>query len=159
MFRVIIILVLSLLITGAQDWDKCFGKASRAYGIDERILRSIAKVESNNNPYAVNIRGHSKAYGSADDALNALFTMDKSGSFDLGVMQINSRWFRLYKINFEMGFSPCYNIYFGAYVLASELYASGGDINIAVGRYHSQDPQRQVTYRNKIIAEFKKLTQ
>jgi soluble lytic murein transglycosylase-like protein len=141
----------------ASEIEKCFAEAAVVYSLDKRVLVSIAKVESKLNPYAINIKGESKYYKTPDDALTALSLLDKSGNFDLGLMQINSSWFRRYKIDFALAFNPCYNIHFGAYVLANELYASGGDLNLAVGRYHSPKTDRQTKYRARIVQEFKKL--
>jgi soluble lytic murein transglycosylase-like protein len=149
--------VLPLTLYAADDLDKCFDSAAALYSLDKRILVSIASVESKLNPYAMNVKGDSRHYKTADDALIALSSLDKSGNFDLGIMQINSSWFRRYKIDFSMAFNPCYNVHFGAYVLAGELYAAKGDINLAIGRYHSPKQDRQDKYRIKVVREFRKL--
>ncbi len=75
----------------------CFFDAGKRYGMDPLLLISIAKVESNFNPRAVNV--------------------NKNGTKDYGIMQINSFWLEKYKIPKEWIFEPCYNIHFGAMVL------------------------------------------
>ncbi|MBI4950347.1 MAG: lytic transglycosylase domain-containing protein, partial [Deltaproteobacteria bacterium] len=52
----------------------CFDQAGFYYNIPPDLLRSIALVESNHNPAAVN--------------------RNMDGSMDYGLMQVNSRWAR-----------------------------------------------------------------
>lgn len=75
----------------------CFFDAGERYGVDPMLLVSIAKVESNFSPRAVNV--------------------NKNGTKDYGIMQINSHWVKKYTIPKEWLFEPCYNIHFGAMVL------------------------------------------
>src|SRR5512146_3326267 len=67
------IVMLLMLTAGAYAADPyCFDEAGAQYGITPQILRAIAKVESNYNPRAIN--------------------WNTNGSYDFGVMQINSIW-------------------------------------------------------------------
>lgn len=75
----------------------CFFDAGKRYGVDPVLLIAIARVESNFNPRAVNV--------------------NKNGTKDYGIMQINSSWLERYRIPKEWIFEPCYNIHFGAMVL------------------------------------------
>ncbi len=82
-------------------YDRCFYQAGLYYNIDYRILKAIAKVESGYNPYAIN--------------------RNKNGSYDIGIMQINSSWFNTLKVygmsDPSMLYNPCYNIFVGAWIL------------------------------------------
>lgn len=69
---------------------------------------------------------------------------NRDGSYDLGPMQINSRW--LPKLR-SIGISPaalawngCLNVRVGARILHLELNAHGGQPWPAIGAYHSHTP-------------------
>ena len=82
------------------SFSYCFDYAGRYYQVSPLLLRAIAKVESNFNPKAKNI--------------------NKNGSVDIGIMQINSGWFpylRKYGIKPEHLWIPCYNVLIGAMIL------------------------------------------
>lgn len=64
-------MVIMLLSMNVESQAFCFSEAAQRYGINEKILIAIAKVESNFNPSAINI--------------------NKNGSVDHGLMQINSQ--------------------------------------------------------------------
>ncbi|QID32605.1 lytic transglycosylase domain-containing protein [Pampinifervens florentissimum] len=93
----------------------CFFDAGKRYGVDPVLLIAIAKVESNFNLRAINV--------------------NRNGTRDYGIMQINSHWLERYKIPKEWLFEPCYNIHFGAMVLRKcmEQYK---DISHAVDCYN-----------------------
>jgi soluble lytic murein transglycosylase-like protein len=141
----------------AKEWDSCYRSAAEFYGVDDKLLLSIALVESGNYPYAINLGGKSYKYDSKEDAVKALQSLDAEGSYDLGLMQVNSAWFRSNDIPFELGFDPCFNIRLGAYILAVELYAAKGDLTEAVKRYHSPYKRWQNKYIDKILRQYNKL--
>lgn len=110
----------------------CFHAAGGRYGVPPALLWAIAWQESRHNPAAVN--------------------RNRNGSYDYGVMQINSSWYR------ELGperwaalGDPCYNVHVGAWVLA-RCMAAHGDTWRAVGCYHSPDPKRAAAYAARIRA-------
>ena len=57
----------------------CFENAGNTYGINPTLLESIARVESNMNPKAIN--------------------KNTNGTSDIGLMQINSAWLRSMSVN------------------------------------------------------------
>ncbi len=66
--------------------------------MNPNLLRSIAKIESNYNPSAVN--------------------HNSNGSSDLGIMQINSSWIKPMGLDYqELVKNPCYNVMTGAKIL------------------------------------------
>ena len=94
---------------------------------------------------------------------------NKNGSFDMGVMQINTKTWgpKLYvyfpkKALIE---DPCASVYAGAYIIAKErAETKDGSIWRAVARYHSRNPKYQIPYLHKvrriyyrIKSEFKKI--
>jgi soluble lytic murein transglycosylase-like protein len=91
---------LLLLLIPAIAYCFCFEDAGRYYGVSPHLLWAIAKVESNFNPRALN--------------------RNKNGTYDIGLMQINSSWFPYLKkhgIDPSLLWEPCYNAHVGAMVL------------------------------------------
>ncbi|MFZ8826634.1 MAG: lytic transglycosylase domain-containing protein [Candidatus Caldipriscus sp.] len=91
---------LLLLLVPALVYGFCFEEAGRYYGVSPHLLWAIAKVESNFNPRAIN--------------------RNKNGTYDIGLMQINSSWFPYLKkhgIDPSLLWDPCYNAHVGAMVL------------------------------------------
>ena len=91
---------LLLLLIPAIAYCFCFEDAGRYYGVSPQLLWAIAKVESNFNPKAIN--------------------RNKNGTYDIGLMQINSSWFAYLKkhgIDPSLLWDPCYNAHVGAMVL------------------------------------------
>ncbi|MEM1668353.1 MAG: lytic transglycosylase domain-containing protein [Thermofilaceae archaeon] len=83
-----------------STYGACFLSAASTYGVSYELLMAIAKVESRFNPRALG--------------------RNKNGSYDIGIMQINSSWLpylRRYGVRIEHLWDPCYNIHIGAMVL------------------------------------------
>ncbi len=99
--------------------SSCWHSAAERYGIHETILRAIALTESAMDPHAIN--------------------RNTNGSVDVGLMQINSRWFpRLAEMGIQPGdlWDPCTNIHVGAWVLAGEIRRFGYTWR-AIGAYNA----------------------
>ena len=110
----------------------CFDAAAEYHQVNPIILRSIAKVESNFNPGAVN--------------------RNKNGSIDVGLMQINSSWFQTLKkfgIVPEQLKDPCTNIYIGAWILSKAIHQYGNTW-YAVGTYNSRNASLATRYAVRI---------
>lgn len=110
-----------LLLAAANNAfaDSCWSSASKRYGIHETILRAIALTESAMDSTAIN--------------------QNTNESVDVGLMQINSRWFpQLAEMGVQPGdlWNPCTNIHVGAWVLAGEIRRFGYTWQ-AVGAYHA----------------------
>lgn len=100
----------------------CWEEAGRAYGVDPWLLYAIAHVESGMNPYAVNASHKGK-----------------TGSVDIGLMQINSRNLRaLAAEGYAPGsvWDPCVNIHMGARILRENFDRYGTSWE-AVGAYNA----------------------
>ena len=121
----IIVLLIGSADTALAD---CFDRAAKRHGLPVALLRAIACVESNHNPYAV----HRNA----------------NGSVDLGVMQINSWWLpRLERYGIERDhlWDLCTNVHVGAWVLAQNIHVLGFSWR-AIGAYNAgleQTPERE----------------
>jgi soluble lytic murein transglycosylase-like protein len=102
--------------------EACWEQAGRAYGVDPWLLYGIAVVESSLNPRAANLRH-----------------LARTGSYDIGLMQINSR--NLPSLA-AMGVAPdhlwdaCTSIYVGARILREKFDRYGVSWE-AVGAYNA----------------------
>jgi soluble lytic murein transglycosylase-like protein len=113
---------LLLLLTIAQPRQACWQDAAMRYGVDARLLVAIAQQESSLNPEAIN-RSHAA----------------RTGSIDIGLMQINSRWLPTldrYGIRASDLSDPCTNLQVAAWILA-QAFRRYGVTWEAVGAYHA----------------------
>lgn len=120
--------VLSLLAQANAAEHCSWQSAAQRYGVNERVLYAIARQESGLNPAAVN--------------------HNTDGSYDLGLMQINSRWLpqlAKYGITAQHLLDSCINLNVGAYILAEGVKRHGNTWQ-AIGAYHSSTPWRRDRY-------------
>lgn len=100
-------------------WIPCFRDAGSHYGIAPELLIAIAHVESRFDPSAS--------------------PRNPDGSWDIGLMQINSRWLQVLQasgLTPESLYEPCTSIWVGAWVLAGNVARYGYDWQ-AVGAYNA----------------------
>jgi soluble lytic murein transglycosylase-like protein len=113
----------------------CFEEAGKAYEINPSLLKSIAKTESNMDPKAVNI--------------------NKNGSVDLGLMQINSFWIKSLGLDRdELISNPCYNAMTGAKILRQCIDRYGYEWE-AVGCYNAVSKDKRINYSWKVFNSLK----
>ena len=114
----------------------CFEEAGAEYGVSPRLLWAIAKAESDFNPAAM--------------------SANTNGTFDYGVMQINSGWYPALgrKRWMHLG-DACYNVRTGAWIL-SQCVARHGYTWEAVGCYNASSPGKRARYARKIYRELQK---
>lgn len=122
--------VASLLASGSAI--ACWEQAAERYRVNPYLLYAIAKTESSLNPTAIN--------------------RNKNGTYDVGLMQINSSWFpalRKYGLEEKQLYDPCTSIHVGAWILAQNMQRMGNSWN-AVGAYNSSKPDLRLKYALKI---------
>lgn len=125
-------LALALALALPAPAQACWEAAAARYGVDVRLLYAIAKTESSINPRAVN--------------------RNANGSYDVGLMQINSSWFPQLKrhgIEERHLYDPCVSLQVGAWILAQNLRRLR-DPWLAVGAYNSPTPARARAYALKV---------
>lgn len=102
------------------------------------------------NPTVLEAIGRHESRGKADTITNNL-----NGSIDVGLMGINSVHFaELSRKGVDPAdlFDECVAVYVGAWKLSKKL-ARHGNTWWAIGAYHSESPQHNVRYQQKILAE------
>ena len=124
--------VVAFAVLAPQIALACWEEAAVRYGVNEHLLYAIAKTESSLNPKAIN--------------------RNKNGSYDVGLMQINSSWFptlRKFGIEEEDLYDPCTSIHVGAWILSDNMRRLGNSWN-AVGAYNTSKPDLRVKYAYKV---------
>lgn len=109
----------------------CINQAAVQYHVDATMIISVIKTENGRNGLAVK---------------------NKNGTYDLGVMQINSSWLPRLQNNGitidQVKSDPCINVSVGAWILAQGIANSDGWKG--VGNYHSYTEKHNATYREKV---------
>lgn len=131
------LILLPTLFASAIAQAHCFDLAAEKYGVDAQLLKAIAKVESNFNQGAIN--------------------RNKNGSYDVGIMQINSSWLpTLSKFGVteeRLAKDACLNVEVGAWVLKGNIQTLGKTWK-AVGAYNSPNGTNQQIYAEKVAAAY-----
>jgi soluble lytic murein transglycosylase-like protein len=134
------VFVIAFVLLASQHVSAyCFEEAGERYGVSPQLLWAIAKTESNFNATAVN--------------------HNNNGSFDYGVMQINSSWYR------ELGTErwirlgdACYNVNVGAWIL-SRCVRRHGYTWAAVGCYNGASKDKMAAYAYRVYRNLKTAAQ
>ncbi|PIP39028.1 MAG: murein transglycosylase [Desulfobacterales bacterium CG23_combo_of_CG06-09_8_20_14_all_51_8] len=105
-----------VIFTHSIAFGFCFNQAGETYQISPELLSAIARVESGLDPSAV--------------------SQNRNGSYDLGLMQINSSWKKRLCGRWRHLTDPCYNVMVGAWILRQcvDRYGNTWD---SVACYHT----------------------
>lgn len=124
-----------LLAASAIASAFCFEDAGRSNGIYPRLLREIACQESS-------LRAN-------------IVKRNRNGTFDIGLMQINSRWIKRLGLDpAKLISDPCYNAHVGAKIL-KDCFTKYGDSWEAVGCYHAVSHDERASYARDIYKRLK----
>jgi len=128
----VVFIALCMVLFPLSASPMCFEEAGRGYGISPALLYAIAKVESNLNPGAVN--------------------RNTNGSYDYGLMQINSGWYAMLgRDRWERLSDACYNVHVGAWILRQCIDRYGYTWD-AVGCYNASSKPKRTAYAWKIYS-------
>ena len=123
----------------SSDIAVCIATAAHQYALDPLLLLAVKYVETANRT-------------------DTPIRYNKNGSWDIGLMQINSVWkdtlsrHGISSADLEI---PCKNIAVGAWILADKIKQKG--IWEGVGSYHSNTPHLSQRYRDKVKAVWDEL--
>lgn len=120
--RIVCALLVAVLGTVCSTARACWQQAAERYNINPHVLMAIAKCESSMNPAAMN-RSH----------------YERTGTYDIGLMQINSSNLRSLSamgIGERELLDACTNINVGAWILAQKVQRFGNSWE-AVGAYNA----------------------
>ncbi len=135
--RIGLLAALLLAAGAARGEEYCFDEAGMEYGINPRILKAIAGVESNLAPRAIN--------------------WNRNGTYDFGVMQINSSWeAALGREWWNTLGDPCSNIKGGAKILAGCMKQYGYSWE-AIGCYNSRTPDKRDRYARLVFRKLREI--
>lgn len=159
------LLIILLLLTGraeSQGLDSeslahLFAKAESLTGVPQTLLASIAVKESSLNPWAVNIAGKGYAAKNKVEAL-ALTKNSQGGSYDIGLMQINSWWYPRLGVTDEEIIDPGLNVFVGSLIL-KDCMDNHPSLVSAISCYHSGNGNDGLAYAEGVIQEWKRFSQ
>ena len=114
-------------------FEDCFEVAAARFKVEKRLLVAIAKTES-------------------EFKSEALGQMNDNGTYDIGMMQVNSTWLpALTKFGISRAdlLNGCVSIHVGAWILSGNI-SRFGPIWRAVGAYNASSPSKQIIYVAKV---------
>lgn len=117
---------------GVQQWMPLVTKHAPSYGVDPELVRLIMDKESSGNPLAHN------------------GTMNADGSWDHGLMQVNS----VHRFSQQQLSDPEFNIRQGMQILADSLKAHPGNLFAGIKGYNGSGPKAD-KYAADILSRYK----
>jgi hypothetical protein len=131
---------------------KYIGAVEQKNRIPKGLLSAIAGVESDFNPYAVNIAGKTVIASNQEEAAKTIRHAINSGitNIDVGIAQINYRWHKDNFKNIDEMINPATNIEYAAKLLLS-LFKQHGTWHKAIRHYHSANPDHHRRYSRKVV--------
>lgn len=172
----LLLALLAALVTGARpgpaiaaveagaDGLLCregIARAERAESLPAGLLQAIALAESGRWdaarraalpwPWTVNAGGEAARFASKEEAVRHVERLRAQGrsNIDVGCLQINLGWHPAAFTDLAAAFDPDTNAAYGAAFLAT-LREEAGSWEAAVERYHSRDPDRGQSYRERV---------
>ena len=131
---------------------KYIGAVEQKNRIPKGLLSAIAGVESDFNPYAVNIAGKTVIASNQEEAAKTIRHAINSGitNIDVGIAQINYRWHKDNFKNIDEMINPATNIEYAAKLLTS-LFKQYKTWHKAIRHYHSANPDHHRRYSRKVV--------
>jgi soluble lytic murein transglycosylase-like protein len=121
---------------------RCINEAAVSYAIPAELIMAIIFVEGGRNGIAMH---------------------NTNGTYDYGVMQINSSWSRKAAQKgadtYALQYDACENVMIGTWILSQNIHATPGNLVQAVGNYHSHSPWLNYQYAKHVLFIYGKITQ
>lgn len=117
----------------------CVNQAAETYAVPADLILAIIFVEGGRNGIAM---------------------ANKNGSFDYGVMQINSSWLPEVadkgSSSYRLQFDACHNVMVGTWILKKNI-KSNSNLMQAIGNYHSHTPALNQRYAKQVLFIYDKI--
>ncbi len=117
----------------------CINEAAETYAVPAELILAIIFVEGGQNGIAM---------------------PNTNGTFDYGVMQINSSWLKSVKqfdvTAYNLQFDACKNVMVGTWILKQSI-ESNKNLMTAIGNYHSHTPTLNQEYAQKVLFIYGKI--
>ncbi|MBY0462556.1 MAG: transglycosylase SLT domain-containing protein [Alphaproteobacteria bacterium] len=125
----------------------------KQYGIPDKLLASIAMVESRNSPWAVYALKKSRFFSTQEGAIDYIQKLKAKGvkNINIGCMQINLQSHGRRFKSLKDILPPYHNIAYAA-KLMKVLYAQYGSWEMAVKHYHSSSSIYNVSYKDRVFS-------
>lgn len=111
---------------------ECINRAAITYYVPATLILAVIKTEGGRNGMA---------------------RKNKNGTYDYGVMQVNSRWLSKIKpygyTEQDLQYSPCKNVEVGTWILSQSI-AEAAALPKGVGNYHSHTENLNQKYHQKV---------
>jgi hypothetical protein len=126
-----------------------YEQIGKLFHVEPWLLYSVAKVESNLNPFAINYRGKSYHFKTRQQALSFLKQVGKN--VDVGLGQVNCAiWSVKLRVECHELLDPWLNLAAMALILRHVLNTKG-DFWHRVGLYHSSKRHRAIPYAWRVF--------
>lgn len=134
----VLVLALPGFAFARQSGWACWYQAAKRYHVDPALLYSVARVETK--------------------ATSGVVARNSDGSYDIGVMQINSSWLpELAKYGITaatLRHNACVNVMIGAWILSQSVQQYGLNWK-GVGAYNASTPWKRARYAAKVAHELR----
>jgi len=131
MKKLLTLLSIPFIASAYINMNQCYYTASDYYKVPVKLLYAITKVESDFEPYCINVNSHgrsiwNKCYNDYQSAYYIAERLFNSGyNIDVGLMQINSENIKDHRWNLANVLNPCLNVFYGAYLLRENINRYG----------------------------------
>lgn len=118
----------------------CINHVVRTYHVPAPVILSIMKNEGGRNGKAV---------------------LNKNGTYDLGVMQVNETWLpKIVRYGYtreDLQYNACKNVSVAGWIIAQHL-AKSDSIWKGIANYHSKTPSHNKKYRDSLYENYQKIS-
>jgi hypothetical protein len=140
----------------ADAWQTDAHRICEAMGVPYEIVRAIVTVESDGNPYVLNVAIGSvwQVYRFDHSETAQVFLREAlklTDRIDIGLMQVHwAVWKKVYSIDATALLDVSTNLRSGCDLLRREL-AGDGPLWMRIGRYHSRTPALNQRYASQVL--------
>lgn len=154
--RIVFLFLMTLLWSApAFAFEEFFTKYCEGTKVPVELAKAVARQESGMKPLCLNVAGKDYFPESRAEAIKIIKKAhEKKQSYDVGLMQINSRWIKSWGMDPASLLDPETNIRLGISLLKDEISRHGLNWR-AVGGYHSPNIRRARHYAGMVYNRIK----